>query len=125
MAAQILVDGWPEDVIETTAWVEWTQAICTGILAVRHLEQKFPPSDREEGETYACYGEFACFRPMGDPLPDGRYRVFRPHVMTDPDLDIERKYQDYDPAEGPWEEADGRGVAGVKKFWVIRVVCPT
>lgn len=109
LTAQVLVDGWPDDIIETDAWVEVTGLTSTEMMALKFLERKFPCDDRPDGEMYSCLHEKEWFIPAGTRHSDGSY-----------------SYEGavYDPVEGPWLEVDGPGRRDVKQFWRIRVICP-
>lgn len=109
LTAQVLVDGWPDDVIEADAWVEVTSLTSTELMALKILQRAFPEDEREESETYLCMEEKEFFKPAGQRQPNGHY-VF--------------EEQTYDPVEGPWIEADDLTPRDAKRFWRFRVVCP-
>lgn len=137
MTVQILVDGHPDDLIESMAWVEVTNDTPDEDAAVAFLESKFPLEDRDDSERYTCAGVKEWYEPMGELMPDGRWRVFDP-AITDhhhPQYGEPPTYTDYDAEEGPWvlveplnpgNEIQARHApAHAKQFWVIDVVCPT
>lgn len=134
MTVQILVDGWPDDVIYSQAWVEVTGDTPNPVAAILFLERKFPLEDRDEGERYTPSGTGSeWFEPMGEREGDGRYRVFDPPVTDpqDPRYGEPRASTAYDIEEGPWVECDPQpsmarhAPKDARRFWIIDVVCPT
>jgi hypothetical protein len=137
MTVQILVDGFPDDGIESFAWVEVTGDTPNSDAAVKFLESKFPLEDRDESERYVCDDKQEWYEPMGELMPDGRWRVFDPAITNDmdPRYGEPPTYTDYEAEEGPWvlveplnpgNEIQARHAPKyAKKFWVIEVVCPT
>jgi hypothetical protein len=111
---QVLVDGWPDDIIETCAWVEVTPSLDSPGKALDFIERQFPLEDREPHETYDCDGETEWMVPEGERLPDGNY-VQWPSGGGQP--------WRYDPAEGPWVTADGPRQLDARKFWIVKVIC--
>jgi hypothetical protein len=107
---QVLVDGWPEDIIEDDAWVEVCGPAATELMALKILQRAFPEDDRVEGEVYASLGEQEYFRPAGTRHTNGHY-----------------SYEGavYDPREGPWLQTDAPGHPDTKKFWRFRISSPT
>lgn len=110
LSAQILVDGWPEDVIFNDAWVEVCSIAATPMMALKWLEKRFPHGDTlNDGEEYTCLGEREFFKPAGTRGEHGHY-----------------SYEGtvYDPVEGPWIEVDNADARDTKQFWRFRVVAP-
>lgn len=89
----VLVDGWPDGVVEETGWVEFTPETDTKNKAIEFLAKDFPPEepllDSTEGFVYRADDERVFERPCGMEVPNGRY--------------------DYDDGElpNPCEECDG------------------
>jgi hypothetical protein len=89
----ILVDGWPDGVVEETAWVEFTPETDRKNKAIEFLAKNFPAEEplleSTNGNVYRAEDECVWQRPCGMKVEGGHY--------------------DYDDGEhaNPCEECDG------------------
>jgi hypothetical protein len=89
----ILIDGWPDGIVEERAWVEVTTEVSGPELAVELLQLNFPVEDIDDGFVYNC---------------DGTQEWHRPE---DPET-----YAEHD--EGAWKLC-GETDEGALLFWVV------